>query len=51
MYCLVVAGLSAFLSFPIGTVLAVFTFIVLARPGVRAAFEAPSPTGAPPPVA
>jgi hypothetical protein len=37
-FCLVAAG-AACLMQPIGTVLGVFTFIVLLRPSVRAAFE------------
>jgi len=37
-YCLVVAGLSCMLM-PFGTVLGVFTLIVLLRPGVKALFE------------
>jgi hypothetical protein len=41
--CLVVAALSCMLM-PIGTVLGVFTLIVLLRPAVKAAFDAPSPT-------
>ena len=37
-YCLVVAGLSCMLM-PFGTVLGVFTLIVLLRPGVKVLFE------------
>ncbi|HEY9253596.1 MAG TPA: hypothetical protein VIP30_03580 [Stenotrophomonas sp.] len=40
-YCLVVAGLSCMVM-PFGTVLGVFTLIVLLRPGVRALFEGAS---------
>ncbi len=39
-FCLVVAGLSC-LIMPFGTVLGVFTIIVLIRPQVKALFEAP----------
>ncbi len=39
-YCLVVAGITC-LSVPIGTVLGVFTMLVLMRPSVRAMFRAP----------
>jgi hypothetical protein len=41
MLCMVTAGLSC-LSVPLGTALGVFTFIVLARPSVKAQFEQPS---------
>jgi hypothetical protein len=41
--CLVVAALSCMLM-PLGTVLGVFTLIVLLRPAVKAAFDAPSLT-------
>ncbi|WP_421568454.1 hypothetical protein [Stenotrophomonas sp. PD6] len=41
--CLVVAALSCMLM-PLGTVLGVFTLIVLLRPAVKAAFDAPSST-------
>jgi hypothetical protein len=41
--CLVVAALSCMLM-PLGTVLGVFTLIILLRPAVKAAFVAPSPT-------
>ena len=41
--CLVVAALSCMLM-PLGTVLGVFTLIVLLRPAVKAAFDAPTPT-------
>lgn len=37
-FCQIVAGLSC-LSIPIGTVLGVFTFVVLNRPSVRALFQ------------
>ena len=39
-FCQIVAGLTC-LSFPLGTALGVFTFIVLGRPSVRAAFGDP----------
>jgi hypothetical protein len=39
MFCIVVAGISC-LFMPIGTVLGVFTIIVLSRPSVKALFEA-----------
>lgn len=42
MLCLITAGLNC-LSVPIGTALGVFTFIVLSRPSVKAAFAANSP--------
>ncbi|QWP76494.1 hypothetical protein J5226_23415 [Lysobacter sp. K5869] len=38
--CQIAAALTC-LSFPLGTVLGVFTFVVLNRPSVRAAFDAP----------
>jgi hypothetical protein len=37
-FCLVVAGLTC-MNMPLGTVLGVFTLVVLTRPGVREAFE------------
>ena len=37
-FCLVVAGLAC-MNMPLGTVLGVFTLVVLTRPGVREAFE------------
>lgn len=37
-FCLVVAGLAC-LNMPLGTVLGVFTLVVLTRPGVRETFE------------
>jgi hypothetical protein len=43
-FCLVVAGVACLFQ-PLGTVLGVFTIIVLLRPGVRAAFESPDPEG------
>lgn len=39
-YCMVVAALSCMMM-PFGTVLGVFTLIVLLRPGVKALFESP----------
>ncbi len=44
VFCMVVAGISC-MSFPMGTALGVFTFIVLARPSVKALF---GPGGADP---
>ncbi|MGH8080760.1 MAG: hypothetical protein ACREP7_09300 [Lysobacter sp.] len=41
MFCQIIAGLTC-LSFPLGTVLGVFTFIVLGRPSVKALFAARS---------
>jgi hypothetical protein len=41
--CLVTAGLAAVMCMPFGTVLGVFTIIVLMRPSVREAFEASTP--------
>ena len=38
LFCLVMASFTCF-SFPIGTVVGVFTLVVLNRPGVRALFE------------
>ena len=45
-FCLVVAGITC-LSIPIGTILGVFTMVVLMRPSVRAMFQAPdeAPSG------
>lgn len=37
-FCLVIAGLSC-MNMPLGTVLGVFTLVVLTRPGVRDGFE------------
>jgi hypothetical protein len=39
-FCLVVAGVEAMLCIPFGTVLGMFTIIVLLRPAVRDVFEA-----------
>lgn len=44
LLCNIMAGINC-LSVPLGTVLGIFTFIVLARPGVKAAFAANSPAG------
>ena len=41
-YCFVIAVLSC-LSFPLGTVLGVFTLVVLSRSSVKASFEAGAP--------
>jgi hypothetical protein len=41
-FCLVIAGISC-LVFPFGTVLGVFTLIVLARPSVKTLFLQPKP--------
>lgn len=43
LFCLIVAGISC-LFMPVGTVLGVFTIIVLCRPTVRALFEASKPS-------
>jgi hypothetical protein len=48
LYCLILAGFNC-MSFPFGTALGVFTFIVLLRPSVKAMFEQ-SALPAPPPV-
>jgi hypothetical protein len=48
LFCLVVAGVEC-LFFPFGTVLGVFTIIVLMRPSVQQAFEANGPWQQPPP--
>ncbi|MBN9690444.1 MAG: hypothetical protein J0M24_09395 [Verrucomicrobia bacterium] len=40
-FCLIVAGLTA-IAFPYGTMLSVFTFLVLCRPSVVQQFNAPS---------
>jgi hypothetical protein len=40
MFCLVVAALEALMCMPLGTILGVFTIIVLMRPQVKAAFGA-----------
>ncbi len=40
MFCLVVAGIMAAICMPFGTVLGVFTIVVLMRPSVKRAFEA-----------
>lgn len=45
IFCLVMAGLSC-MWMPFGTVLGVFTFIVLLRPAVKALFESPNPAPA-----
>ncbi len=47
LFCLVVAGIEC-VFMPLGTVLGVFTIIVLVRPSVKAAFEANSTAGADP---
>lgn len=39
-FCMVVACLAAALCMPFGTILGVFTLVVLSRPTVKAAFEA-----------
>jgi hypothetical protein len=41
IFCMIVAGITC-LGFPYGTVLGVFTFIVLARPSVQKLFETPT---------
>lgn len=45
MFCLVMAGVAC-IFIPFGTVLGVFTIIVLMRPSVRLLFEAPPPQAA-----
>jgi len=40
LYCLIMAGVSCAVSVPIGTVLGVFTLIVLLRPSVKELFQA-----------
>jgi hypothetical protein len=42
IFCLVIAGLSI-LSFPFGTILGIFTFIVLFRPAVKEMFSSANP--------
>jgi hypothetical protein len=42
MFCLVTAGVMAALFMPFGTILGVFTIIVLMRPSVKAAFGYPA---------
>lgn len=49
-FCLVVAALSCAF-FPFGTVLGVFTIVVLVKPEVKAAFEVGPPAARPPPYA
>jgi hypothetical protein len=44
IYCMVIAGLSC-VFFPLGTVLGVFTLVVLSKPDVRALFQAEAPPG------
>jgi hypothetical protein len=46
-YCFVVAALSCAL-FPFGTILGVFTIVILLKPEVKAAFEARRPVAPPP---
>jgi hypothetical protein len=46
-YCLVVAAISC-LFMPVGTILGVFTILVLARPGVKQLFEAGTSPALPP---
>jgi hypothetical protein len=45
MFCMVMAGIECLFT-PFGTVLGVFTLILLTRPGVRAMFEGESPAPA-----
>jgi hypothetical protein len=45
-FCLVVAAISCCFS-PLGTVLGVFTLVVLFRPSVKALFASPEPAAAP----
>ena len=42
LFCLVVAGVTAALCMPFGTILGVFTIVVLLRPTVKAAFGRPA---------
>jgi hypothetical protein len=44
VFCIVIAALTT-TSFPIGTILGVFTFVVICRDGVKAAFEQKRTTG------
>ena len=39
LFCLVIAGITAAVCMPFGTVLGVFTIIVLLRPSVKEAFQ------------
>ena len=48
MFCLVMAGIMCALLMPYGTVLGVFTIIVLMRPSVKALFEPPVCVETPP---
>ena len=41
LFCLVVAGVTAVMCIPFGTILGVFTIIVLMRPSVKEAFGYP----------
>lgn len=43
VFCIVTAGLACLMLQPLGTVLGVFTILVLVRPSVRAAFEQNAP--------
>jgi hypothetical protein len=45
-FCLVVAAVIAVLCMPFGTILGVFSLVVLLRPSVRAAFDGPPAAGA-----
>lgn len=47
LYCLIMAGVSCAVSVPIGTVLGVFTLIVLLRPSVKELFDAKQETRPP----
>jgi hypothetical protein len=46
VFCMVVAGISC-LAFPYGTLLGIFTFVVLSRPSVVALFEPSTGSGPP----
>ncbi|HET9314590.1 MAG TPA: hypothetical protein VFQ51_03335 [Vicinamibacteria bacterium] len=48
MFCLVVGAVAAMMCMPFGTVLGVFTIIVLVRPSVMEAFDVSEPTAVPP---
>ncbi len=47
-FCLIIAGLSC-LNAPLGTILGVFTFLVLLRPQVKVAYGLPTRPAPPPP--
>ncbi len=51
LFCMVVAGVVAALCVPLGTVLGVFTILVLMRPSVKEAFGVPDGSADPGPTA